>query len=635
MANSPSTRASSPKNCHHKKGFLLLLVECFVGTLPAYIASVKNATKETKQKSLDADKTMSPDDAFLLLLDEVKLLRRENENRVKENEILAKENATLRSELTARDEQIDQLRIQIEWLRRQIFGRKSERFENPNQLQLLLEFHNDDQPQEDPSAEPAKQKVTSLRRLHNRPIAKAEDYSHLPVKEHRIIVPDEVKEKPDDYELCEGAEEVAIEVKCTPPVYFIRKTTRLKYVKKKRSRDAAADAPVVAPAPVRIFGKSPISTDLASYIAIQKYQFHLPLYRQEQKLLQESGIRFPRQTLCDAIGTLTQALLPIYNAMHDELLESDYLQMDETVVKYFDENGHVKRGFIWLVNDPRKNVLLIWNLRRNHALIENALNKGDRHFQGTLQTDGHSAYITFVRENPGVTHLYCWAHFRRYVFNARVEAATQTDEILALIRQLYTIERDRDESDELARQQNWPPGTPLPTPEEKSLFEKTLQNHRLKQRETLSPPILEKLRLCMQAWKENALTKSKRGEAVTYYENHKSGLEDIFKRGDVFLDNNSVERAVRPCALGRKNWLFIGAPDAGNRAAVIYSLIMTARRFGHNPEHYLKSVLQKLEEDPIVVNALIAENYTNPFLRALARTLTPAHWNPQPEETAE
>jgi len=246
-----------------------------------------------------------------------------------------------------------------------------------------------------------------------------------------------------------------------------------------------------------------------------------------------------------------------------------YIQADETPVRYNDpdeKNGGTAQGYLWVVSKPGGNVVFDWKLSRKHGELTALL--GDK-FQGLLQSDGYEAYDSYVRSHPGVEWLMCWAHTRRKWFDAQAEHPKAVRIALKLIGRLYKLERDWDEaqiSDE-ARIFN-----------RQRYFERSLK-------------WLKALALKLQA---DARPKSYLGKAAGYMLGHWEPLVRHVKYGHTRLDTNLVENAIRPSCVGKKNFLFIGHPDAGQRTAIIYSIIVSCERHGIDPDAYIRDVLTKL-----------------------------------------
>jgi transposase len=448
-------------------------------------------------------------------------------------------------------EKVVELNAQIAWLQNQLFGPgKSEKLDR---AQLLL-------------------KLGELEKL-----AAAETFAHLPVKETVVIEPREVQADPSVYEKI--GEERTFEVDVTPPKLFKREIIRPKY----RHRLDRVRAPLVAPAPARPVAGGYASAGLLAWITLSKYVDHQPLYRLEQ-MSQRWGARITRQTMSDWVGLTAQWLEPIYRKMHQGLLASGYVQADETPVRCNDpdeKRGGTTQGWLWVVSRP--DVVFDWRLSRRHGELTSLLGE----YRGVLQSDAYEAYAAFARERAGVEWVGCWAHARRKFFEAVSERPRTAERILQLIARLYRLERQWDEAN--------------------------VGDQRAALRQQYFARPLHWLHKIALALRSRALPRSGLGQACTYLLNQWEPLTAHLRHSQTRLDNNLIENAIRPSAIGKKNWLFIGHPDAGQRSAIIYSLVVSCQRHGKDPLAYLKDVLTRL---PAMTN------------RDDLSLLTPALWPP-------
>jgi transposase len=460
-----------------------------------------------------------------------------------ENNLLRSENAVLKAELL--------------WLKRQMFG--SGKSEKLDRLQAALEFG------EVPTAAlPVATEKISYDRIvapkENRPVP-AEVFKDLPVAETVTLIPDEVKKEPDLF--VQIGEERTFEVDIIAPRLIKREIVRLKY----KHRLDRSRAPLIAPAPARPVPGGYASAGLLSWIALSKYVDHLPLYRLEQ-MSKRWGASLSRQTMADWVRITAQWLEPIYQQMLSELLKGSYLQADETPVRCNDpdeKHGGTTEGWLWVISRPGADVVFDWRLSRRHAELTSLING----YNGVLQSDGYAAYPSFVKDNPGVTWVGCWAHARRKFFEAQSEHPKAVALILRLIGKLYQEERRCDEAG-------------------------ISSQHRQELRSVNYPRPLSWLRKLCLGLRTKVLPKSQLGKACDYLLRQWEPLCAHLRFGETRLDNNLVENAIRPSAIGKKNWLFIGHPDAGQRCAIIYSIVVSCQRRGIDPLAYLRDVLTRL-----------------------------------------
>jgi len=407
------------------------------------------------------------------------------------------------------------------------------------------------------------------------------------------ILPEEVKKDPTLYEKI--SEERTFEIDIIPPQLFKREIVRPKF---KHVSDRSL-APVLAPAPARIAPGGFASAGLIAFVLTGKYVDHLPLYRQEQ-MLARYGAPISRQNLCDWTGLATALLEPLVKLMKTDLLKGSYVQVDETPIKYNDpelKEGKTSQGYLWALSRPGGDVVFEWRLSRRHEEAEKML--GD--YQGVLQSDGYEAYPAYVRTHPGVVWVGCWAHARRKFFDAIGTAPQSAHFILQLIGQLYHYEQQWTQA-----------GVRGPT-------------LRAALRCGHFGFTLSLLKKSTELLRERSLPQSPLGQACGYLLNHWTPLTAHLQHGQTQLDTNAIENAIRPSALGKKNWLFIGHPEAGDRAAVLYSLLGSCRRYGHNPHEYLKDVLTRL---PAMTNKddlrpLLPGHWKNPLAPAAITLVAP------------
>lgn len=450
------------------------------------------------------------------------------------------------------------LRAQIQWLKARLFGPgQSEKLER---AQLLLQLA--DLGQLAPAGRPA-ETITYERNAGPAPkrTLPAESFAHLPVKETVEIVPEAVKADPALYERI--GEERTFEVDLVPPQLFKREIVRPKF----RHCLDRNRAPLLAPAPKRVATGGFASAGLIAWALTAKYCDHLPFYRQE-KMLARWGAPISRQNLSDWTGAATALLEPLVKRMKQELLQGGYVQVDETPIRCNDpdvRDGKTTHGWLWALARPGGDVIFEWRLSRRYEEAERLL--GDN-YRGLLQSDGYEAYSTYVQAHTGVEWLGCWAHARRRFFEAAAERPKTAERVLQLIARLYALERQWDE---------------IHVGEKRSV---------LRQEHFAQP--LRRLRQLVSALQNRVLPKSGLGQACAYLLGHWEPLTAHLRHHQTRLDTNAVENAIRPSKLGVKNWLFVGHPDAGDRAAVLYSLVVSCQRRGHNPHVYLRDVLTRL-----------------------------------------
>lgn len=499
-------------------------------------------------------------------------------------ELLA-ENLQLKAQLAERDETLErkeakiaELEARLAWLSRQYFGTgKSEKLDR---TQLLLEL-------EDVASELAKLKGETETITYERPKPKprthqsaAGHFENLPVRETVVIDPEEVKAEPELYEKI--GEERTFEVDVTPPELFKREIVRTKW----RHRNVRSQPPVLAPAPVRPVEGGYASAGLLAFVVLSKYLDHLPLYRLE-KMSVRWGARISRKTMADWVEIVAFWLKPIYGRMRGDLIEGPYIQADETKIRYLDPDSGKRKasgGYLWFAGRPNGPVVCDWRLGRAHEYAGTLL----RGFSGTLQADGYQAYDGLAETAEGMVRVGCLAHVRRKWFDSLENHPREAGLALRIFARIYHRERVYREAGLGA-------------------------DERTVRRKAELSVLFARLRRLARICRDRVLPKSELGKAASYTLSQWSSIEALIDHGEAEIDNNLIENAIRPSAIGKKNWLFIGSPEAGGRSAIIYSVLITCQKFGVDPHDYLRDVLARV---PAMSNQA---DYTD---------LMPQNWKP-------
>jgi transposase len=480
-------------------------------------------------------------------------------------EQVLEQNARLAAQNNELLEQNRLLHQKVQLLLNRVFGKKSEKFD-PGQLELLFGGMEHPDPEPEPPQPPAPKK--RKKRSSNKPRLP----ENLPVVEE-VVDPAEVTRDPAGFR--QIGEEITEELDVTPTRYFVRRTIRRKFVSKE-NRDRA---PLVAPLEPRLIEGSYASASLLSDILIKKYVDHLPLYRQERILRERHGIELSRKTMCDWVDKGAAWLQAIYQHIAEELRQSDYMQIDETPVRYNGRDGGGSgKGYLWVYHRPGGDVLFEWHTSRAADCLDGML--GD--FKGIIQSDGYKAYDSFATKRKGIEQAACWAHARRKFYEARDESGFATW-MLAQIGRLYQLERRIADSGPALR-------SAIRCSHAKMLL--ALINRALRSKQAQFRPT------------------SATGKAINYTLSLWDKLTLYCDAGQVLIDNNPTENAIRPTAIGKKNYLFFGAPEAGQRSAIIYTILESCRKHGVNQYDYLCDIFKRL---PSMTNQQTAE-------------LTPAKW---------
>lgn len=460
---------------------------------------------------------------------------------------------------------------QVDWLKRQLFGRKSEKLDHPD----LFGPDAEDAPGKDgasdaarPGEEAAPEAGSAGPAKHRRATRTAKLPADLPVVVEEII-PEEVLAAPGDYRRIDAESSDRLEKE--PGYFYIRRTLRVRFAR----LDHPFQPPVVAPAPPTLIPNGFLAPGLLAEIIANKYLYHLPLYRQERLYANRFGVELSRNTMGDAVLQVAGALGPVVARMKENLLAGSYIQADETPVTYLDP-AHPKgsaTGYHWVYRGADGEVVFDWQTSREHHHLSDWLGP---EYTGVLQADAYEAYAAYARRQTlagkSVRHAPCLAHIRRKFENALEERPEIARWFLRQIALLYATE-------DLLRRHNV-----------SAEARARIRGHR-------SAPILRvlaKATLHLLVKGRRILPKSRLGQALAYAHKLWKGMEIHLADGRVEVDNNLVENAIRPVALGRKNHLFIGSPEAGDRSATLYSLLVSAKAQGVDPQAYLRDLIERL-----------------------------------------
>jgi len=462
------------------------------------------------------------------------------------------------------------LRQKVDLLIRRVFGRSSEAF---NEAQLDLFMMGENLPKKDSASwveEAATQHREQKAKKQNSPRRSARWPKDLPTVEE-VIEPAEVEANPADWRRI--GEERTERLDYQPAQFFRQVTVRPKYVE----RDLPEAAPVIAELPSSLQERCMAGPGLIAQVVVGKYCDHLPLYRQEQIFKQRHDIWLPRQTLADWVELAAFWMHPIYEKIKAQTFGTGYAQVDETPVKYLSPGlGKTGQGYLWTVCCPGESVFFHWETSRGADCLENII---PVNFRGLLQCDGYSAYGAFAKNRADIDLGACLAHIRRKFVDAKDQAPQPAGFVLKHIQNLYRMES------RLRRQRAGP-------------------SLRVAVRQSESRPIFHRIQKALFVLSSRYLPQSAMGKAIAYTLAQWSRMEVWLNDGRMEIDNNLVENAIRPTALGKKNWLFFGDAQAGQRSAILYTIIENCRREEINPYAYLRDVLTRL---PKMTNQQISQ----------------------------
>jgi transposase len=467
---------------------------------------------------------------------------------------LIDENARLRAENAL-------LRQKVDLLVRRIFGRSSESV-SPDQLELFLSGEDPAQSSEEPQAQevPDFFDTTERKKTRRGPRGRARWPEDLPVLEE-VIEPEEVLANPQDWK--QIGQERSERLDYEPARFFRRVVVRNKYVEKAMPEAA----PVIAEMPPGLQERCTAAPGLVAQVVVAKYCDHLPLYRQEQIYLRRHGIWLPRQNMAEWVDLAAFWLQPIYEEIKKKVFADGYAQVDETPVNYLGgAQGKAGQGYLWTAFRPGVGAVYQWETSRAAECLDNIIPVD---FQGTLQCDGYAGYRAFAATREGIALGGCMAHVRRKISEARDQDPRLAAYLLRQIQLLYRIE-------------------------ERLRVAQAGPAQRAAVRAAESRMIYLRLQRIFQKIQGRYLPQSAMGKAIAYALGQWERIGLWIGDGRMEIDNNLVENAIRPTALGKKNWLFFGDAQAGQRSAIIYTIIENCRLHGIDPFTYLRDVLTRL-----------------------------------------
>ena len=469
------------------------------------------------------------------------------------------------SKVESLEQENSYLKFQIEQFKRAMYGSKKERFiasENPEQLSIPFEV---DEQKVIEAVEAVVEEITYERK-------KAGSKNHpgrLALPSH-LLVNEIILEPTENVEgLKSIGQEITDELEYSPAKLHINRYIRNKYI---TPEDEQGNQEVkIASLDFRPIPKCIAGPDLLAKIVVDKFVDHLPLYRQIQRFSRE-GVDIPPSTVDSWIKLTSQVLRPLYECHYQHTILNGYLQVDESPIKVQDKDkkGATHTGFMWVYHAPiLKSVYFDYRKGRTQEGPQEMLNG----FKGYLQTDGYSAYLQFGQKQE-ITHVGCWAHARRYFEKALDYNEANASHVMILIQKLYDIER-------------------------KATLLKLDPDERKNLRLEESHPILNEIGTYIAVQSRIELPKSPLGKAYDYCLNRWNTLLDYLKDGNLQIDNNLIENAIRPLALGRKNYLFAGSHDAANNIAMYYSFFATCKKNDVNPLKWLSYVLKNINNTKI------------------------------------
>ena len=465
---------------------------------------------------------------------------------------------------------IKELTAQIAWLNRQLFGRKSEKLPiiDPGYPDLFAGMLPENAQQIADAHDEAVEKIIKTkegRRQEKKNRIMMED---LPVLEQVILTPDNL----DTNLYKKIGQEVTRIVEHKPGQLYIKEIIREKWGLKDNTSTApkGMSGVLIAPMPLLPIYKGIAGASLLAEILLQKYEYHMPYYRQI-KQYSHLGMKGLTESTVDGWFKQTMELLkPLYEVLKSEVMKANYVQADETTTPVINKETHkAAKEYLWMVRAVMERLVLFHYDQgsRAGAVIESLANRYN--FKGYLQCDGFAGYETAFKTNPDVRLVNCMVHIRRHLEHALDENRPMAEHGLKEIQHLYKIEHMCDD-------------TQMSFDERKA------------KRQELSRPIMEAMKLWMETEGLKYSESSLIGKAITYAYTRWDNMMRYLEDGRLLLDNNLAENEIRPITLGRKNYLFCGNHEAAQNMAVVCSLLATCRNHDVNPRDYLNDVISQM-----------------------------------------
>ena len=466
--------------------------------------------------------------------------------------------------------EIVSLKQRLEWLERKVWGKSSEKFIAENPAQRRIDFEGMDiLPEEKEQAASAEEEIKEYK-VEIKTVTKKEKGKPI-----RQSLPAELERReehiyPENIDIQSGGwveltPEITEKLEHTPARFYVRRIIRHIYAIKDKSVEI--EKQVLSPTlPAQTLAKSYAGSSVLAELMINKYVHHLPFYRQIE-MFKQLGMAIPSSTINDWFKETADLLRPLYYRLREKVLSTDYIQVDETTIPVVDnEKARAVKGYLWMVRSVMKNMVFFHydNGSRAQKVVLELL----KDYKGALQTDGYEAYAIYENKQ-GVLPLGCWAHARRKFEEALKEDKVRAEYALGQIGLLYDVEQMADE-----------------------------RNLSFEQRAALRSRLSYPLMCAFEKWIVReypyVLPKGRIGKALSYTYHIYHRLSRYHLDGRYRIDNNLGENAIRPIALGRKNYLFCGNHSAAEDAAVIYSLLGCCKAQEVNFRNWLIYVLDNI-----------------------------------------
>ena len=499
------------------------------------------------------------------------------------------------AEISRKNAEIKKLSDTLLWLRRKVFGKMSEKNLplDPDQLLLFEQEHLTDEERArlDKEVEAAEQQMTKTITVKVKPSRRDLDTTGLPTEVIDIYpdgTTDENGKLKDEY--VEIGTDESSRLEHIAAKTYIKKTVIHKVILKSDSNNKTPEDRriICARLPLAPVNRCMAGASVLADIIIGKFMYHLPFYRQIQQY-KESGITISDSTMGGWYEAAVEKLKLLYDILRQHILQSEYIQIDESVLPVIDSEKHkARKGYEWCVRDAIRGAVMFYYDRgsRGGKVAREILGA----HKGAVQCDGYDAYDQFEK-NDNITVYGCWAHARRKFVDALNENNRLATEALCFIRKIYKVESDANKAGLNA-------------------------DERKEQRLKISYPTIRLFETWMKETYLKVLPNSKMGDAIEYTYSLLPRLSRYVNDGRINIDNNLIENAIRPLALGRKNYLFCGNDASAYRAAIVYSLISTCKAVDVDPRTWMEDVLRKIpyyQRDQRDLAELLPFNWKNRY----------------------
>ena len=470
----------------------------------------------------------------------------------------------LSSERDALQGVVEKMQCELRELRRMLFGRKSERFIPTDPAQLKLDFEGVTELKQEREYAALQEAAPTVRKAPAPRIKRPAEERQRRIFSEHLERRDEIIE-PDD--IPAGGKRIGEEItellEYNPGELYIRRLIRPKYALPN------GDGVVIGQLPSLPLPRTNAGPSILAQLLVGKYQDHLPLHRQIG-IFARAGVQLKASTVSDWVQGSAELLEPLYEMLKKRVLGSDYIQVDESIIPVLDKDkpGAARKGYHWVVRSPELKSLFFHydkGSRAQYVAVELL-----KDFRGAVQSDGYGAYDIYENKQ-GVLLLGCWAHVRRKFEHALSDDPERAEYALRVIGELYAIERRGKEQG-------------LPPDEIKAIREKEAY------------PLIREFERWIEREAKATTPQSAIGKALRYAYALYPRLSRYVTDGRYRIDNNLAENAVRPLALGRKNYLFCRNHEAAYHTAIVYSLLGTCRLWGIEPVRWLTDVFSRIQD---------------------------------------